>query len=451
MKKISFYSTNRRAYSVNRLTADVPLRTAVLNGLAPDGGLYLPTELPRLPQPVLAALPTLSFQEIAFHIAQLFTAGEIPNTELSRIIEAAYDFDVPLAELEKETFVCELFHGQTLAFKDFGARFMAQLVGHFAAEEKKSYTVLVATSGDTGSAVASAFSRVAGTRVVILYPSGKVSRLQEQQLTTTGDNVTALEVSGDFDDCQRLVKEAFADAALRAAMNLTSANSINIARLIPQSFYYAYTASVLLKTDSQERLARELCFSVPSGNFGNLTGGLLAKKIGVPIHRFIAATNLNDSVPRYLETGRFAPASTHATLSTAMDVGNPSNFARLLALSGDEVSQMRRDITGVAVTDAEVQAAMKKVYGAHRYILEPHTAVGIAALEKVRRHEAQKTLSVVLATAHPAKFLETTETTLGISIPLPDALLRALQKEKHSTQLAATYADFKNFLLSTLS
>jgi len=313
---MKFYSTNNSKHLVS-------LRQAVINGLAPDNGLYMPEEIPSLPPHFFNSLSEKSFQEIALEVAKEFVEEEISNEELRKIIDRAITFDAPLVEVGKNTFALELFHGPTLAFKDFGARFMSQVLGHFAKQHSREIVILVATSGDTGSAVANGFLGVPGTRVVVLYPSGKVSEIQEKQFATLGQNITAVEVNGTFDDCQRLVKEAFLDPELRESFFLTSANSINIARLIPQSFYYFYAWSRLPKKDNT-------VFSIPSGNFGNLTAGLIAKKMGLPIHHFVAATNMNDIVPHYLATKEFSTKPSVSTISNAMDVGDPSNFARML-------------------------------------------------------------------------------------------------------------------------
>ena len=361
----------------------------------------------------------------------------------SDIIESCYTFDTPIVQLDRNTFVEELFCGPTLAFKDYGARFLARLTGYFAAEEEKLITVLVATSGDTGSAVAYGFQGIPNTRVVLLYPSGKVSPLQEQQLTTAGGNVHALEVQGDFDDCQRMVKQAFVDPELNASLTLTSANSINISRLIPQSFYYAWAA---LQLKEQYGVTDPL-FSVPSGNYGNLTAGVLAKRMGFPIGHFIAASNANDSVTRYIDEGRYEPRPTVTTLSTAMDVGNPSNFARLRYFYHNDHASMGQDITGIAVSDKETVAAIQSVHERFGYIMDPHTAVAFRALERFRSSASHSEMpGIVLSTAHPVKFLEAIEGALSRKIGIPSNLQELMEKKKSATLISSAYKELASFL-----
>ena len=325
-------------YSTNNKNQRVSLREAVIQGLAPDNGLYMPESIPVLSASFFESLSQLSFQEIGFRVAKSLIGEDIPTNELKRIVDHTIQFDAPLVEIERDVFSLELFHGPTLAFKDFGARFLSGLLGYFANQQDKEITILVATSGDTGSAVANGFLNVPGTKVIVLYPSGKVSDIQEKQFTTLGGNITALEIDGTFDDCQRLVKQAFMDEELKRKLFLTSANSINIARLIPQSFYYFHAYAQLKDKQS------EIVFSVPSGNFGNLTAGLFAKRMGLPIHKFIAATNRNDIVPKYLQTKLFSPRPSVQTISNAMDVGNPSNFARILDLYQSDFDALSKDI-----------------------------------------------------------------------------------------------------------
>jgi threonine synthase len=388
-------------YSTTKTSAPVSFKKATLEGLAPDGGLYVPSAMPRFSSDEIALLKTGSFNNIAFAIAKKFAGDEISLDRLSALIDECFTFDTTLHQLDQNTFIEELFHGPTLAFKDYGARFLARMTGHFASEENRMITVLVATSGDTGSAVAYGFHGIPNTRVVLLYPSGKVSRLQEQQLTTAGNNVFALEVVGDFDDCQRLVKQAFVDPSLRQHLTLTSANSINISRLIPQSFYYAW-ASLHINLHYPDTYP---LFSVPSGNYGNLTAGIMARKMGFPVGHFIAASNANDSVTRYLDEGRFEPRPTISTLTSAMDVGNPSNFARLLHFYERDYRRMGEDITGIAVSDADTIGTIRSVYQRFKYVMDPHTAVGYRALDLFRqKHTDTVTPGVVLSTAHPVKF-----------------------------------------------
>ncbi|MBF0586407.1 threonine synthase [Prosthecochloris sp. N3] len=431
-------------YSTNTSSTPATLKKATLEGLAPDGGLYVPSEIPSFSPEELELLQDAPFTDIAFAIAKKYTGGEIPHERLSSLIDECFNFKTPLVELDDTTFVEELFQGPTLAFKDYGARFLARMTGYFAEEDDRLITILVATSGDTGSAVAYGFQGIPNTRVVLLYPSGKVSRLQEQQLTTAGGNVTALEVNGDFDDCQRLVKQAFMDAGLRSKLTLTSANSINISRLIPQSFYYAW-ASVRLSSRFD---GRKPVFCVPSGNYGNLTAGVLARKMGFPISHFIAASNANDSVTRYLEEGRYEPRPTVRTLSTAMDVGNPSNFARLLYMFRNDFRSMGREISGYSVSDPETIETIREVYDRFGYIMDPHTAVGFRALETWRQEtpDHADSPSVVLSTAHPAKFLESIREALGRDISVPDRLQTVLDKQKISVRINADYHDLSDFL-----
>ena len=432
-------------YSTNKQSTPASFKKATLEGLAGDGGLYVPSEIPRFSTDEIELLKDAPFNHIAFAIAKKFNDGEIPDDSLWKIVERCFTFETPLVELEKNTYVEELFHGPTLAFKDYGARFLAHLTGHFAQEDHTLITVLVATSGDTGSAVAYGFKGVPNTRVVLLYPSGKVSRLQEQQLTTVGGNVTALEVNGDFDDCQRLVKQAFMDAELKQCLALTSANSINISRLIPQTFYYAWGSLQLAALHP----GKKAVFSVPSGNYGNLTGGVLAKMMGFPIKHFIAGSNANDSVTRYLEDGRYEPHPTVETLSSAMDVGNPSNFARLRHFYADDYRAMAADISGNSVSDTETLDTIKSVYDRFGYIIDPHTAVGFRALEKSRQTNATllNEPSAVMSTANPAKFIEAIKEALDIDITIPDRLQEVLDRKKIATPMSTDYKDLAAFLM----
>jgi len=427
-------------YSTNNPSRQASLREAVIEGLAPDNGLYMPEYIPQLPADFLAALPDLSLAEIAFTVARAFVQDDVPAEELQRIVEHTVNFDVPVVEVEDNVHALELFHGPTLAFKDFGARFMSQLLGYFAREQKREIVILVATSGDTGSAVANGFLGVPGTRVIVLYPSGKVSDIQEKQFTTLGQNVTALEIAGTFDDCQRLVKQAFLDQTLRTKLFLTSANSINIARLIPQSFYYFYAYARVVQR------GRPVVFAVPSGNFGNLTAGLLAKRMGLPVDTFIAATNANDIVPGYLNNGIFSPRPSQQTISNAMDVGNPSNFARMLDLYGSDIEKLRNDITGYRFSDDETRTAMRAAYGAHGYVLDPHGAIGYAALKQYQRETGREITGVFLETAHPAKFKDVVDATLPVPVPVPLALQAFMSKKKQSVSLTADFESLKSYL-----
>jgi threonine synthase len=430
-------------YSTTKASAPVTMKKATLEGLAPDGGLYVPSVMPRFSPEEIELLQTGSFNNIAFAIAKKFAGDEIPLDRLSELIDECFTFDTPLHQLDADTYVEELFHGPTLAFKDYGARFLARMTGYFAAEESRLITVLVATSGDTGSAVAYGFHGIPNTRVVLLDPSGKVSRLQEQQLTTAGDNVFALEVKGDFDDCQRLVKQAFVDPTLRQKLTLTSANSINISRLIPQSFYYAW-AALQLRQRQPDALP---IFSVPSGNYGNLTAGVMAKMMGFPIDHFIAASNANDSVTRYLDEGRYEPKPTVRTLTTAMDVGNPSNFARLRYFFDDDFRKMGEQITGIAVSDADTLETIRSVHEKYGYVMDPHTAVGYRALDQYRKDHADAGKpGVVLSTAHPVKFDEAIMTATGKEVPLPEAMEEIMNKQKKATLIGNRYEELERFL-----
>ncbi|NTV97791.1 MAG: threonine synthase [Chlorobiaceae bacterium] len=432
-------------FSTSKSSIPVSIKQATLHGLAPDGGLYIPSEMPRFSEAEIRLLEGATFNNIAFAIAKKFVGAEIPPERLGELIENCFTFETPLVRLDGGTFVEELFCGPTLAFKDYGARFLARLTGYFAEEEQKLITVLVATSGDTGSAVAFGFQGVPNTRVVLLYPSGKVSRLQEQQLTTAGGNVHALEVMGDFDDCQRMVKQAFVDPQLNQALTLTSANSINISRLIPQSFYYAWASMHIRESFG----LKDPLFSVPSGNYGNLTAGVMAKMIGFPIGHFIAASNANDSVTRYLEEGRYDPRPTVTTLSTAMDVGNPSNFARLRYFYGNDHIAMGRDITGISVSDGETIDTIRSVYDRFGYVMDPHTAVGFRALERFRTDGGSLEMpGIVLSTAHPSKFIETIEDTLDMEIEIPERLSSLLEKKKQATLISSEYRELASYLNS---
>ncbi len=422
---------------------EVSLREAVLRGSAPDGGLYLPVEIPRLQKSFLERLASLTFQEIAREVAALFTGDEIPPDVLTKIVTDAFDFPVPLVTLSERLHILELFHGPTLAFKDFGARFMARLMGYFVAESGKELTVIVATSGDTGSAVAHAFLGVSGIRVVILYPTGRVSDAQEKQLTTLGQNITALEVSGSFDDCQRLAKQALLDPVIAERLTVTSANSINIARLIPQSFYYFAAVAQLPPSDSLP------VFSVPGGNFGNLTGGLLAKRMGLEVAQFIAATNANDVVPEFLRSGKLIPRASRHTISNAMDVGNPSNFARIVDLYDNDLQAIRHDIWGCSFSDEETLRIMHDVEQRNGYVLDPHTAVGVLGWQSFAKQNPPALRGIVLATAHPAKFAETVARAIGVRPQMPERLAAFLDRPKKSIPFPNRFSELQEFLLSS--
>lgn len=427
-------------HSTNHTGNLVPLKEAILRSLPADNGLYMPEKIVPLPESFWKNWRDMSFQELGFHVAQCFFGEDIDHESLREIVNGTVTFDAPLVSFGPGDFLLELFHGPTLAFKDFGARFMARLMAHLTKDDHRMLTVLVATSGDTGGAVASAFHNVPGTRVLILFPKGKVSPLQEKQLTTLGGNITALEVDGTFDDCQRLVKAAFLDQNLSRALNLTSANSINLSRLVPQSFYYFHSSRELPE-------GVEPVFVIPSGNFGNLTAGLLAQRIGLKVKKFVAATNRNDVVPQYLASGEYVTRSSVPTLSNAMDVGAPSNFARMLALFDNDWKSMAAQIDGAAFDDDQTRAAIREVYSLHhQYPIDPHAAVGwLAARQWRSRHPGQPT--IVLGTAHPAKFLEVMEAELGQgAIEIPERLACLADRPAISIPMSTNAEDFLKWL-----
>lgn len=446
---MKYYSTNKQAPLAS-------LEKAVMKGLAEDRGLYMPERIQRLPQSFFDNIDKLSFQDIAFRAATAFFGEDIEADVLRQITDDTLSFDCPVVRVTDNIYALELFHGPTLAFKDVGARFMARLLRYFVsrkqttpANEKDtpsttaSHTVnvLAATSGDTGSAVANGFLGVEGIHVYVLYPKGKVSRIQECQFTTLGRNITAIEVDGVFDDCQTLVKSAFADDELNSRLTLTSANSINVARLLPQTFYYL-EAYARLKALGK---ADNLVVSVPSGNFGNITAALLAHELGMPVKRFIAADNANDTVVRYLLTGTYTPQDSRQTIANAMDVGNPSNFARILDLYGYDHGRITALMSGQAYSDDLIREAMRSCYSENGYILDPHGACGYRAL-KDQLLPAET--GVFCETAHPAKFKNTVEQTLNISLPLPERLQAFMKGEKQTVPMSRNYSDFKAFLMT---
>jgi len=432
---MEFYSTNNKA-------ARVSLKEAVLQGLAPDNGLYMPVTIPVLAKSFFNELPKKSFNDLAYQVAYALISEDIPAAELKKIVDQTITFEAPLIKVGDD-YALELFHGPTLAFKDFGGRFLAGLLGYYARQQDKEVTILVATSGDTGSAVANGFLKVPGTKVVVLYPTGKVSEIQEKQFTTLGENITALEVEGTFDDCQRMVKEAFLDQELRTKLFLTSANSINIGRLIPQLFYYFRAYAQL------ENRKTGVVFSVPSGNFGNLTAGLIARRMGLPIDQFIASTNSNDVVPEYLNSGQFRPRASKQTISNAMDVGHPSNFARMLDLYNHDLQAMQKDIAGYHFTDEETSSKMKEVFQKEKYVLDPHGAVGLLGLRKYKSETGRSTPGVFLETAHPGKFKEVVEASLNESLTLPEKLQLFMSKTKKSIPMKNGFGDLKQMLLKS--
>lgn len=429
-------------YSTNGKVKNVSLEEAVVKGLASDKGLFMPDVIKRLPQSFFDEIDKLSFQEIAYRVADSFFGEDVDAESLKKIVYDTLSFDVPLVKVEDNIYSLELFHGPTLAFKDVGARFMSRLLGYFIRKENKGglVNVLVATSGDTGSAVANGFLGVEGIRVFVLYPKGKVSKIQECQFTTLGKNITAIEVDGTFDDCQRLVKSAFMDEELNAKMKLTSANSINVARFLPQAFYYFYGYAQLKKFG----LADNAVICVPSGNFGNITAGLFGKRMGLPVKRFIAANNRNDIFYQYLLTGIYSPRPSVATLANAMDVGDPSNFARVLDLYGHSHSAICADISGCTYNDEQISASIKDCYKTNGYILDPHGACGYQALKDgLKLGET----GIFLETAHPAKFLEKVEAILGTKVEIPQKLQEFMKGTKQSVDMTKEFTDFKAFLL----
>ena len=431
---MNYYSTNHKAPTAT-------LEEAVIKGLAPDRGLYMPEEIKTLPASFFNHIETLSFQEIAFEVATCFFGDDIEAADLKNIVCDTLSFDIPIVNIENNIYSLELFHGPTLAFKDVGARFMARLLRYFIRKESRGQVnVLVATSGDTGSAVANGFLGVDGIHVYVLYPKGKVSPIQESQFATLGRNITALEVDGVFDDCQTLVKQAFMDEELNRQMRLTSANSINVARFLPQAFYYFYAYAQL----KRQGRADNVVVCVPSGNFGNLCAGLFAHRMGLPVKRFIAANNANDVFYQYLKTGTYTPQSSKQTLANAMDVGAPSNFARIAALFNGNHGAIKAVIGGATYSDAMIRESMKDCYTVTGYILDPHGACGYRALkEQLQPGET----GIFLETAHPAKFKETVDDALHINLPIPDRLVAFMQNEKQSVPMRNDFHVFKQFLL----
>ncbi len=429
-------------YSLNHNAPKVSFQEAVIQGLAPDRGLYFPESLSPISSDFFEKIETLSNEEIAFRAIQQFVGDEIPEENLRQIIAETLCFDFPLVKVENDIYSLELFHGPTMAFKDVGARFMSRCLAYFNPEvsglkKGAKNTVIVATSGDTGGAVASGFLGVEGVDVVILYPSGKVSDIQERQLTTLGQNITALEVEGVFDDCQDMVKKAFLDESLDYK-NLTSANSINIARWLPQMFYFFF-AYKQLKSEN-----KPLIFSCPSGNFGNICAGIIAKKLGLPIEHFVASTNVNNTVPRFLEAGLYDPKPSKATISNAMDVGNPSNFIRIQEMYKNDLAEFKKDFSSFSFTDAETEIALQTIYKNSGYIAEPHGAVGYLGLKKELQNHPNS-IGIFLETAHPIKFLDVVEPILNVKLPIPTQIESVLNKEKLSIKIK-TYEEFKAFL-----
>lgn len=425
-------------YSLNNEKHQVSFEEAVINGLAPDKGLFFPKNLTKLNNEFYENIEKLSNKEIAYQVIQQFVGDEIPKEELKRIVDETLSFEFPLVKIEENIYSLELFHGPTMAFKDVGARFMSRCLAYFNRNKNQQNTVLVATSGDTGGAVASGFLGVTGVKVIILYPSGKVSKIQEKQLTTLGQNITALEVDGVFDDCQDMVKKAFLDEDLKS-FNLTSANSINIARWLPQMFYFFFAYKELKKSN------KPLIVSCPSGNFGNICAGILTKKLGLPLTHFVASTNANDTVPRFLKDGNYNPKPSVATISNAMDVGNPSNFVRIQEMYANDLSEFEKDFSSFSFTDEETKVAMKTIYDSFGYVAEPHGAVGYLGLKKEMKNKPES-IGFLLETAHPIKFLDEVEPLLGMKITIPNQIESVMNKEKVSIKISS-YEHFKSYLL----
>ena len=428
-----------RYYSLNGKAEEVSFKKAVIKGLAEDKGLYFPKEIQKLPKDFIENLNQYSKNEIAFTAIKPFVGDEIPDTILKQIIEETLSFDFPLIDIERNIKSLELFHGPTMAFKDVGARFMARCLGYFNMNNNEELTVLVATSGDTGGAVASGFLGVKNVKVVILYPSKKVSDVQEKQLTTLGQNIYALEVAGTFDDCQAMVKQAFLDPSITETKKLSSANSINVARWLPQMFYFFFAYKQL------QALNKKIIFSVPSGNFGNSCAGMMAKKMGLPIEHFIAATNVNDIVPQFLETGVYQAKPSIQTISNAMDVGDPSNFVRIQRIYNNDAELLKNDLHSYSFTDEETRKAMLHLYKNCNYIADPHGAVAYLGLKKYPLDN--ETIGVFLETAHPIKFLDVVEPVINKTLPYPPQIKAVIDKTKVAKSIA-TYEELKSFLLS---
>jgi len=428
-------------FSTNNHSPKTDFKEATIKGQAPDKGLYFPEIIPQISQNFITAINSYSNEEIAFEVIYPYVGNSIPKSDLETIVTETINFDFPLVKVTEQIFSLELFHGPTLAFKDVGARFMSRCLGYFVKNSNKKVTVLVATSGDTGGAVANGFYNVEGIDVIILYPSGKVSSVQELQLTTLGKNIKALQIEGTFDDCQQMVKLAFADEQLNEELFLTSANSINVARWLPQQFYYFFAYKQWADKNNPPVI------SVPSGNFGNICAGLLALRSGLPVSHFIAACNDNNVVTEYLETGKYAPKKSVSTLSNAMDVGNPSNFVRILELFNGEFQSLKNVMSSYSFSDDETKSILKDIYRYKNYLLDPHGAVGYGALKKyLNQHPAFS--GIFLETAHPVKFYDVVEPVITAKVPVPSSINILLNMENKSIQMPARYEDLKDYLLS---
>lgn len=433
---MKYYSTKNKNYLVS-------LKEAVLKGLPQDNGLYMPQEIPSLPESFFKNLPSLNIQEIGKEVSRAFFKGDLSASDINWIVEDSITFDAPLKHIQNSIYALELFHGPTMAFKDFGARFMSRIVSKLQEKQDKTVHILVATSGDTGSAVAQGFYDVEGIHVTILYPSGKVSKIQEQQIATLDKNITTLEVDGTFDDCQHLVKTAFLDKELNRKIVLSSANSINIARLIPQSFYYFHAYG-----QSKKQNNNPLVMCVPSGNFGNLTAGLIANKMGLKIHKFIAAVNANNTFPTYLKTGKFTPKPSVKTLSNAMDVGNPSNLDRIFDLFNNDVEMVRTKTVSDSYNDEQTKQTMREVFKESGYILDPHGAVAYTAMKEYKKRNIQSLIGIIFETASPAKFKDTVDDVLSIKVKIPEQLLKFMKREKTAISISKEYESFKEYLVA---
>ena len=432
---MKYYSTNKQEFGVS-------LCDAVVRGLASDKGLFMPDEIKKLPAEFFDNIEHLSLQEMAYAVANAFFGEDIQADDLKSIVYDTLNFEIPLINVKKNIYTLELFHGPTLAFKDVGARFMSRLLGYFVKKQGLSdVNVLVATSGDTGSAVANGFLGVDGISVYVLYPKGKVSAIQECQFTTLGKNVTAIEVDGTFDDCQRLVKTAFLDEDINKKKLLTSANSINVARFLPQSFYYFYAYAQLKKLNKHKNVV--MC--VPSGNFGNITAGIFAKKMGLPIRRFVAANNSNDVFLKYLNTGEYVPCPSVSTIANAMDVGDPSNFARILDLYKNNHSVICQEIDGFAYSDNAIKSAILECFAETKYLLDPHGACGYLALKETLRDGEN---GVFLETAHPIKFKDTVELVIGKRLEVPEKIQAFMKGKKQTVLMSKEFSDFKTYLMN---
>lgn len=433
-----------RYYSTNHNAPKVDFKTATIEGQAPDKGLYFPETIPAIDRSILAGIENISNEAIAYEVIRPYVGNTITAIELKQIVEETVNFSIPLVPVTDRISSLELFHGPTLAFKDIGARFMSRCLSYFLKDENKKVTVLVATSGDTGGAVAQGFYDVPNVNVVILYPAGKISLVQEKQLTTLGKNITALEINGSFDDCQDMVKKAFADGSLTSKMFLTSANSINVARWLPQQFYYFFACK------QWKDKARLPVISVPSGNFGNICAGILANASGLPVAHFIAACNANDVVPNFMQTNHYITKKAVSTISNAMDVGNPSNFVRILEIFAAQHKDIRNLLSSVSISDAETKSTIKKVYAAHNYLLDPHGAVAYHALDNYLKEHTREQ-GFIIETAHPVKFYDVVEPVIGVQVAVPQIVQSQLNLEKKSIRMEADYKCLKEYLAFTTS